>query len=258
MIQYPYDFIKWNYSNDTTFTDISLLLNRNYVNDTLNNIMTNKATALSTLSHSYFPTTEIMILLLATLSIILFIGLITYFQYYKQFISAFYLESKRKIFLNRYSLNHYFNYIIFFIYISSLYVFMIYNIYLLKDEFEFLTFAYLFLIIFLYKIIFFSIYSYLFSNNEKINSDLIYYVNSWIHSIFVIFLFLLLNIAYANEIIIQIGFLFITIIFIYRWIRMIINSFRTIRNFHIIYFLYFCIQEIIPFLFGYSCLKNII
>jgi len=258
MIQYPYDFIKWNYSNDTTFTDISLLLNRNYVNDTLNNIMTNKATALSTLSHSYFPTTEIMILLLATLSIILFIGLITYFQYYKQFISAFYLESKRKNFLNRYSLNHYFNYIIFFIYISSLYVFMIYNIYLLKDEFEFLTFAYLFLIIFLYKIIFFSIYSYLFSNNEKINSDLIYYVNSWIHSIFVIFLFLLLNIAYANEIIIQIGFLFITIIFIYRWIRMIINSFRTIRNFHIIYFLYFCIQEIIPFLFGYSCLKNII
>lgn len=258
MIPYPYDFIKWNYSNDTTFTDISLLLNRNYVNDTLNNIMTNKATALSTLSHSYFPTTEIMIILLATLSIILFIGFITYFQYYKQFISAFYLESKRKNFLNRYSLNHYFNYIIFFIYIASLYLFIIYNIYLLKDEFEFLTFAYLFLIIFLYKIIFFSIYSYLFSNNEKINSDLIYYVNSWIHSIFVIFLFLLLNIAYANEIIIQIGFLFITIIFIYRWIRMIINSFRTIRNFHIIYFLYFCIQEIIPFLFGYSCLKNII
>jgi hypothetical protein len=258
MIQYPYDFIKWNYSNDTTFTDISLLLNRNYANDTLNNIMTTKTTALSTLSHSYFPITEIMIILLATLSIILFIGFITYFQYYKQFISAFYLESKRKNFLNRYSLNHYFNYIIFFIYISSLYVFMIYNIYLLKDEFEFLTFAYLFLIIFLYKIIFFSIYSYLFSNNEKINSDLIYYVNSWIHSIFVIFLFLLLNIAYANEIIIQIGFLFITIIFIYRWIKMIINSFRTIRNFHIIYFLYFCIQEIIPFLFGYSCLKNII
>jgi hypothetical protein len=220
--------------------------------------MTTKTTALSTLSHSYFPITEIMIILLATLSIILFIGFITYFQYYKQFISAFYLESKRKNFLNRYSLNHYFNYIIFFIYISSLYVFMIYNIYLLKDEFEFLTFAYLFLIIFLYKIIFFSIYSYLFSNNEKINSDLIYYVNSWIHSIFVIFLFLLLNIAYANEIIIQIGFLFITIIFIYRWIKMIINSFRTIRNFHIIYFLYFCIQEIIPFLFGYSCLKNII
>lgn len=258
MIPYPYDFIKWNYANDTTFTNISFLLNRNDANDTLNNIITTKTTTLSTLSHSYFPTTEIMIILLATLSIILFIGFITYFQYYKQFISAFYLESKRKNFLNRYSLNHYFNYIIFFIYIASLYVFMIYNIYLLKDEFEFIRIAYLFLIVFLYKIIFFSIYSYLFSNNEKINSDLIYYVNSWIHSLFVIFIFLLLNIAYANETIIQVGFVIITIIFIYRWIRMIINSFRTIKNSHIIYFLYFCIQEIIPFLFSYSCLKNII
>lgn len=258
MIQYPYDFIKWNYANDTTFTNISFLLNRNYANDTLNNIILTKTTAVNTLSHSCFPTTEIMVLILATFSLILFIGFISYFQYYKQFISAFYLESNRKNFLNRYSLNHYFNYIIFFIYIASFYVFMTYNIYILKDEFEFLRIAYLFSIIFIYKIILFAIYSYLFSNNEKINSDLIYYVNSWIHSIFVIFLFLLLNIAYANEIIIQIGFLFITIIFIYRWIRMIINSFRTIRNFHIIYFLYFCIQEIIPFLFGYSCLKNII
>jgi len=256
MIQYPYDFIKWNHANDTTFTDISFLLNRN--KDTLNNIMSTKTTAISTLSHSYFPTTEIMILLLATLSIILFIGLISYFQYYKQLISAFYLESKRKNFLNRYSLNHYFNYIIFFIFIALIYVFIIYSIYVLKDEFEFRRIAYLLLIIFLYKIIFFSIYSYLFSNNEKTNSDLIYYENSWIHMIFVIFIFLLLNIAYANEAIIHIGFVFIIIIFIYRWIIMIINSFRTIKNFHIIYFLYFCIQEIVPFLFGYSCLKNII
>ncbi len=258
MIQYPYDFIKWNYANDTTFTNISFLLNRNYDNDTLNNIMTSKTTTISTLSHIYFPTTEIMIILLATLSIILFIGFVSYFQYYKQFISAFYLESKRKIFLNRYSLNHYFNYIIFFIYIASLYVFIIYSIYVLKYEFEFLSIAYLFLIIFLYKILFFSIYSYLFSNNEKTNSDLIYYGGSWIHMIFVIFIFLLLNIAYANEAMIQIGFVFIIIIFIYRWIRMIINSFRIIKNFHIIYFLYFCIQEIVPFLFVYSCLKNII
>jgi len=71
MIQYPYDFIKWNYANDTTFTNISFLLNRNYANDTLNNVIITKTTAANTLTHSYFPTTEIMVLILATFSLIL-------------------------------------------------------------------------------------------------------------------------------------------------------------------------------------------
>lgn len=258
MIQYPYDFIKWNHANDTTYYDISFVLNRNNVNDTINNIILTKTNTLSTLSNNKFPTTEIAIFILSVFSIILLIGFISNFQYYKQLVSGFYLESKRKFFLNKYSLNHYFNFILFLIYILSLYIFIIYDIYIIKNEFEFLKIAYLFLYIFLYKILFFSIYSYLFRNKEKRNYDLFYYISSSIPTIFVILIFLLLDIAYSNELIILIAGALIIIVFIYRWTMMNLNSFKTIKKNNIIYFLYFCTQEIVPFLVGYSYLKNII
>jgi hypothetical protein len=258
MVQYPYDFIKWNYPNDTIFSNISFVLNRNNLNDTINNIASTKTNTLSSLSYNKIPTTEITLFILSVLSIILLIGFISNFQYYKQLVSGFYLESKRKNFLNKYPLNHYFNFIVFFIYILSLYIFVIYDIYIIKNEFEFLKIASLFLYILVYKILFFLIYSYLFENKEKRKSDIFYYISSCIPMIFIVLIFLLLQMAYSNELIIQIAGALIIIIFIYRWTRMNLDSFKTIKKNHIIYFLYFCTQEIVPFLVGYSYLNNII
>ena len=258
MSDIPYSYIQCSDTIDSSFFNVYFHLNRDLCNDSIIELINHQA-YISHMPVSYkLPLTQCVLIIFAIILILFLIIIKSNFPYCKNILSSFYIDSKRKIFFKKFSLNNIFNYLLVFIYLITVYIFLNFITYTFFDKFLFSNLAILILAIVFYKIFFMSIYSWVFEIKEQLKADLLYYLGSYLHIMFIMFIFLLIYTAYQKEVILTMCVIFIYMIFIYRWIRMINHNLKFKNNLHIIYFLYFCIQELVPFVIGYSYLKNIL